>query len=197
MGARWRTFALALLLLTPMPGRADELRLLNVGIRGGVDGPNVFGGDEKEHFQQYDAFATAALPWVWWSGWGLELAPRLMSTAGGLIAADEAGFVGSVVPLLAVGSPDGPLSLDAGVGAAVISRHEFGVQDFGGAFQIVLTFGLRVPIYRGFGVGYRMQHLSDAKLYGEGTGADLHMLELSYSFRRAGSRGSAEPRSRP
>jgi hypothetical protein len=169
--------------LTATPGHADEFRLLNVGIRGGVDGPNVFGGDEKESFQQYDIFATAALPWTWYSRSGWDVAPRLMGTAGALIGAGEAGFVGSLVPLVAVGPRDSALALDLGVGAAVLTRHKFGVQNFGGAFQIVITFGLRVPVYRGFGVGYRMQHLSDAKIYGEGTGADLHMLELSWTFR--------------
>lgn len=183
MGARWAMLCLALFLLTPAPSHADEFRLLNVGIRGGVDGPNVFGGDEKESFQQYDVFATAALPWGWYSesGWGLS--PRLMATAGVLLGAGEAGFVGAVLPVLAFGPRDSPLSLDAGIGAAVLTRHKFGVQNFGGAFQLVVTFGLRVPVYRAIGVGYRLQHLSDAKVYGEGTGADLHMLELTYSFR--------------
>jgi hypothetical protein len=172
-----------ILFLTPGPGHADEVRLLNVGVRGGVDGVNVFGGDEKEHFQQYDVFATATLPWGWYgeSGWGLS--SRLMGTAGVLLGAGEAGFVGALVPVLAFGPRDSPLSLDAGVGAAILTRTKFGVQDFGGALQVVLTFGLRVPVYRGFGVGYRMQHLSDAKIYDDGRGADLHMLELTYTFR--------------
>jgi hypothetical protein len=42
----------------------------------------------------------------------------------------------------------------------------------------VLTFGLRVPVYRAFGIGYRMAHMSDANIYGgHTTGADIHMLE--------------------
>jgi hypothetical protein len=65
MSLRWAMLCLALCLLIPAAGHANEFRLLNVGIRGGVDGPNVFGGDEIEHFQQYDIFATAALPWGW------------------------------------------------------------------------------------------------------------------------------------
>jgi len=179
----WATLGLGLCVLTPAPSHADEFRLLNVGIRGGVDGPNVFGGDEKEHFQQYDIFVTATLPWDWRfeSGWGFS--PRLMGTAGVLEGAGEAGFVGAVVPVLAFGPRDSRWSLDAGIGAAILTRHKFGVQNFGGAFQVVATFGLRVPVYRALGVGYRMQHLSDAKLYGEGTGADLHMLEVIYTFR--------------
>ncbi len=183
MPARWLRLCLALLLLTPTPTLAAEFRLLNVGIRGGVDGPNVFGGDEKEHFQQYDVFATATLPWDWRfdSGWGFS--PRLMGTAGVLIGAGEAGFVGTIVPVLAFGPKDSILALDAGIGAAVLTRHKFGEQNFGGAFQVVVTFGLRVPVYRALGIGYRMAHMSDAKIYGEGTGVDMHMLELTYNFR--------------
>jgi Lipid A 3-O-deacylase (PagL) len=181
---------LGLWVLTPAPSPAEEesnpvpsFRLLNVGIRGGVDGPNVFGADEQEHFQQYDIFATATLPWDWRfaSGWGFS--PRLMGTAGVLIGAGEAAFVTTIVPLLAFGPKNSILALDAGVGAALMTRHKFGEQNFGGAFQVVLTFGLRVPVYRAFGIGYRMAHMSDAKIYGEGRGVDVHMLELTYTFR--------------
>jgi hypothetical protein len=106
-----------------------------------------------------------------------------MGTAGAIIGAGEAGFVGTIVPLLAFGPKDSILALDAGVGAAVLTRHKFGEQNLGGAFQVVLTFGFRVPVYRALGIGYRMAHMSDAKIYGEGTGVDVHMLELTWNFR--------------
>ena len=54
---------LVLLLVTPASTLAGDFRPLNAGIRGGKDGFNVFGGDEDEHFQQYDLFATASLSW--------------------------------------------------------------------------------------------------------------------------------------
>jgi hypothetical protein len=180
----WSAICLGVLHVVPAPSEADELRLLNVGLRGGAAGPNVFGGDEDERFQQYDVVATAALPWSWYhsSGWGVS--SRLMASGGVLAGGGDAGFVGSVVPLVAVGPRGSQLSLDGGVGAAVLARHEFGEQDFGGPFQIVLTFGVRVPVRRALAVGYRMQHISDARIYGdEGNGADLHLLELTYRFR--------------
>lgn len=184
MRTSWAAICLGVLLVTPAPSDADHLRLLNVGVRGGTAGPNVFGGDEDERFQQYDVFGTATLPWSWYHGSGWGVSSRLMATAGALVGAGEAGFVGSVVPLVALGPRGSQLSLDAGVGAAVLSRDVFGAQDFGGPFQIVLTFGLRVPVHRALAVGYRMQHISDARIYGDaGNGADLHMLELTYSFR--------------
>jgi hypothetical protein len=174
---------LVLLLVTPASTLAGDYRLLNVGVRGGVSGLPVFGKHEHEHFQQYDLFATASLPCsrYWESGWGLST--RLMGTAGALTGAGETGFVGSIVPLLALGPKDSILALDAGVGAALISRYKYGDQNFGGVFEFVLTFGLRVPVYRGLGVGYRMAHMSDGTIYGSHSrGVDVHMLELTYNF---------------
>ena len=182
MRPQWPILCLVLLLVAPASTLASDFRLLNAGIRGGVDGFDVFGGDEDEHFQQYDLFATASLPWSkYWSGWGFS--SRLMGTTGVLIGGGDAGFVGTIVPLLAFGPKDSILALEGGVGAALVAPYKFGEQTFGGAFQFALTFGLRVPVYRGFGIGYRLSHMSDSGIYGEGTGVDIHMLELTYSFR--------------
>ena len=179
----WPIPCLVLLLVAPASTLAGDFHLLNVGVRGGASGLEVLGGSEEEHFQQYDLFATASLPWSRYceSGWGFS--SRLMGTAGALIGAGEEGFVGAIVPMLAFGPKDSVLALDVGVGAAGITRHKYGEQNFGGPFEVVLTFGLRVPVYRGFGIGYRMSHLSDAGIYGRHTrGADIHMLELTYNF---------------
>jgi Lipid A 3-O-deacylase (PagL) len=183
MRARWVIRCLGLCLLTASPTHAEDLRLMSVGVRGGLSGLSVLGDKETESFQQYDVVATAGLPWSWYSESGWGLGTRLMASAGALLGAGDAGFVGTLVPAIAVGRRNSQFSLDLGAGGALLSRHKFGSQDFGGPFQVVLTVGLRVPIYRAIGVGYRVQHLSDATLYGSKTrGADLHMFELIYSL---------------
>ena len=166
MRPQWPILCLALLLVTPASTLAGDFRLLNAGVRGGVGGFKVFGGGEDEDFQQYDLFATASLPWSTYGECGWGFSTRLMGTAGVLIGAGEEGFVGAIVPLLAFGPKDSALALDVGVGVAGMTRQEFGEQNFGGAFEFVLTFGLSVPVYRAFGIGYRMGHLSDASIYG-------------------------------
>jgi len=106
-----------------------------------------------------------------------------MVSAGALYGAGETALAVSLVPLLAFGTRDGRFNLDMGAGPALLSRHRFGEQDYGGYFQFALTAGLSVPIYKRLGIGYRFFHYSDAALYGhDTTGADFHMLELHYRF---------------
>ena len=91
--------------------------------------------------------------------------------------------VSTVVPDLALTGWGGLVSLDAGVGAGVFSRHRFGSQDFGGPAQIVGTLGVAVtPITHGY-VGFRLQHFSDGGLYGaDALGVDMYVLEVGYRF---------------
>lgn len=157
--------------------------LLNISVRGRFSGLDVLGGTATEEFQEFDAAAQFRLPWGWYSpsGWGGGL--RLMVSAGALYGAGETALAVSLIPLLVFGSRDGRFNLDMGAGPALLSRHCFGEQDYGGYFQFALTAGLSVPVYKRLGFGYRFLHYSDAALYGhDTTGADFHMLELHYRF---------------
>ncbi|MGH7310074.1 MAG: acyloxyacyl hydrolase [Candidatus Rokuibacteriota bacterium] len=170
-------------LFAPSPSQAEDLRWLSVGIRGGANGQRVLGGDEPESFRQYDVVTTLGLPLSWYaeSGWGVGT--RLMASVGALTGGGDTAFLATLVPGIALGRRDSALAMDIGIGGALLSRYELGRQDFGGPFQVVFTFGLTVPIYGQFGLGYRLHHISDAGLYDNGLGGDLHMLELTYRFR--------------
>jgi hypothetical protein len=87
-----------------------------------------------------------------------------------------------VLPLIAFGTRDGRFAVDLGAGVAVLSQTKFAEQDFGGPVQGALTFGMGIPVYKRFGVGYRFMHYSDWGAYGDTIGADLHMVELIYRF---------------
>ena len=68
-------------------------------------------------------------------------------------------------------------------GLAYFSRYKFGVQDFGGPVQFVATMGVRVNPFAHVYTGFRLQHFSDAGLYGSSSlGVDLYILELGYRF---------------
>jgi hypothetical protein len=180
---RLALMGLVLCLLAPWPSRAEDLRLLSVGMRAGVSGATVLGDVQPEAFQEYAAVASFGLPWERYSQSGWGVGTRLMASAGALRGAGETAFVVSLIPVLALGSQDRRFTLDLGIGGALLSKQRFGTQDYGGPFQFALTLGAGVPLYERLGLGYRFLHYSDAGINGSHTtGADIHMVEFTYRF---------------
>ena len=166
-----------------LPSHASDFELLSVGVRARLGEKRVLGTVQPESFRQYDVTTTVRLPWEerFPAGWGAGA--RLLASAGVLQGADKTALVVSAIPVLAIGTHDGRFTLDLGLGFALLSRHRYAQQDFGGPVQFALTVGLSAPVYERVGVGYRFLHYSDAGAYGRGTiGADFHMLELIYRF---------------
>lgn len=183
IGAGLFIVAMIVFFLAPWPSRAEDLRLLSVGMRARVSEATVIGDVAPEEFQEYDAAATFGLRWGRYSESGWGAGTRLMASAGTLRGTGETALVVSLIPLLALGSQDGRFILDLGIGGALLSKHQFGSQDFGGPFQFALTLGVSVPLYERLGVGYRFLHYSDAGIYGSHTtGVDFHMIEFTYRF---------------
>ncbi len=170
-------------LLAPTPSHADGWELQSLGVRARVSEKTLLGDRAPEDFKEYDLSANVALPWERYaaSGWGMG--SRLMASAGLLRGSGKNALVVSAIPELTLGSEDGRFLLDLGAGGALISRHRFGTQDYGGPFQFALTLGVGVPVYRRLGIGYRFLHYSDAGVNGpDTTGADFHMVEFRYRF---------------
>jgi hypothetical protein len=175
--------AMVVAFLAPWPSRAEDFPLLSVGVRARVSGQTVFGDVAPEEFHEYGAAATFGLPWGRYSGSGWGAGTRLMASAGALRGAGETALAVSLIPVLALGSQDGRFTLDLGMGGALLSKHRFGTQDFGGPFQFALTLGVSIPLYERLGVGYRFLHYSDAGINGPNTtGTDHHMIEFTYRF---------------
>lgn len=180
---RWALLGLLLGFLVPWPGRAEELRLLSVALRGSVSAETVLGADAPETFREYSAALNCGLPWERYSASGWGVGTRLIAGAGALHGGGKTALVISLIPGFALVSQDGRYSLDMGFGGALLSRHHFGTQNYGGPFQFALTAGAGFPLYQRLGAGYRFLHYSDAGLNGANTtGADLHMLEFTWRF---------------
>jgi hypothetical protein len=142
------------------------------------------GKEAKYYFHLYDIAAVIKLPWSWPIGestWGLET--RLLASAGLLTGATESSLVMTIVPGLALNGWDGFVTFDAGAGAGFLTNHKFGEQDFGGPVQITATVGVRINPFSHAYTGVRVQHFSDAGLYGPSSlGVDLFIIELGYRF---------------
>ena len=167
------------------PSLAGEMSLLSIGPRIGFgEKIPLMGKEQKYYFHLYDVAAVIKLPWSWPIGertWSLET--RLITSAGLLTAAGESGLMMTVVPELALSGWEGLVTFDAGAGAGFFSNYKFGVQDFGGPVQIVATMGVRVNPFSHAYTGFRVQHFSDAGLYGPSSlGVDMYIVELGYRF---------------
>jgi Lipid A 3-O-deacylase (PagL) len=167
------------------PGLAGDITLLSIGPRVGLsrDTP-LMGKRHTESFRMADVSAVFSLPWSRPLGgdtW--SLATRLTASAGALDGAGDTGLMMTVVPGLALNGWNELVSFDAGGGVAYFSRHKFGEQDFGGPVQFVATMGVRINPFAHAYTGIRLQHISDAGMYGSSSlGVDLYILELGYRF---------------
>jgi hypothetical protein len=167
------------------PSLAGDMALLSIGPRMGFgEKVPLMGKEQKYYFHLYDIAAVIKLPWSWPLGdspWNLET--RLIASAGLLTGANESGLMMTAVPGLALSGWDGLLTFDTGIGAGFFSNYKFGVQDFGGPVQIVATSGIRVSPFQHAYAGFRVQHFSDAGLYGPSSlGVDMYIVELGYRF---------------
>ncbi|MEP6958849.1 MAG: acyloxyacyl hydrolase [Nitrospirota bacterium] len=167
------------------PSLADDVTLVSIGPRMGFSGKTpLLGREQKYSFHLFDVAAVFKLPWSWQLGespWNVET--RLITSAGVLTGADESGLMMTIVPVLALSGWKGLVTFDAGVGAGFFSNYKFGAQNFGGPAQLVATMGVHVSPFAHAYAGFRVQHFSDAGLYGSSSlGVDMYILELGYQF---------------
>jgi hypothetical protein len=173
------------LLATAGIGEGVDTPLMAVGVRGGISikGESPLGEQMREDFVGGDLFGLFRLPWSWYSASGWGVGTRLITSAGAMSALEKVALVSSVAPVVALGTRDGRFTIDAGLGGAIISAHQFGRHDLGGPFQFVATAGASVVPVGRIGFGYRFQHYSDGTIFGTHTrGVDLHMIELTYRY---------------
>ena len=182
----WTVIAtLGVTLHTSVLAFAEEPALIRIGPRIGFSGSSpLLGKEQKYNFRLYDVAALWRLPWQWPLGnTGLRLETRLITSAGAITGGGDTGFIGTVVPDLALTAWNGRVSLDAGLGAGLFPKYHFGTQNFGGPVQIVGTVGIGVNVWAHAYAGFRLQHFSDATLYGSNTlGADMYIFEIAYRF---------------
>jgi hypothetical protein len=184
--ARSLGFALlGLFILISEQSIAGDTTLLSIGPRYGFSrNEPLLGKRQTAKFELIDLAATFELPWAWPLGespWSVET--RLITSAGALSSAEDTGLIATVVPNVALNGWKGLVSLDVGVGLGFLGREKYSTQEFGGHVQLVLTTALQIhPISHAF-VGFRLQHFSDAGIYGsDSLGFDLYMIEGGYRF---------------
>jgi hypothetical protein len=150
---------------------------LMAGLRSGLS------DDSGIDFAQYEAFAVHRLPWQGQGPGTWRWSTRLEGTAALLRAAGQSGLVSSLGPAVALASPGGRWNFDGGSSVAYLSRYRFDGKHLGGRMQFISHLGIEYLLQPQLGLGYRLQHMSNADLYAENPGVDLHLLQIGYRFR--------------
>jgi hypothetical protein len=163
--------------------QAEESTLISIGPRIGFSQKTpLLGKQQREVFRLYDVAAIFRLPWQWPLDAGKwNLRTGLITSVGLLEAAGDAGAMVTAVPDLILTGWNELISFDAGAGAGLFSRHQFGSQNFGGPAQFVATIGIRVSPFTHSYAAFHLLHFSDAGLYGSASvGVDMFIFEGGY-----------------
>jgi hypothetical protein len=173
----WVIWVFVIIAFVPQPVCSGEITWRSIGLRGGVNDNR-----NDENFQQYEAFTTWKLPWLWrWdSGWAVGT--YFEANAGMLSGDGTAAFVGSIGPGLYISGLKDVIEISIGINPTVISKHEFGDENLGGPIQFTSHIGLNINFAKHYSVGYRFQHMSNGPLYEENPGVNTHMIEGGYRF---------------
>jgi len=168
--------ALSLLCGVPPAAVAADAPLWEAGVRTGYS----FIGTDK-NFAETDLFLQRDLPLKWPVMRGLEFGSRVGGSLGALVGHTETGFLGHLGPEIYLNMAE-IVQLHGGTHVGLLNQRSFVQRNFGGRFQFVNHGGLRVQVGEHFLAGYRFQHMSNADIYKENPGLNIHFIEFIYRF---------------
>lgn len=164
-----------LMFIVPSLGLAIETKM-EFGVRGGVDN-----GDVDESFKMGEVYFQHVLPWQKEFNSETKIYTRLDMAAGVLEADSEKGKYIAAGADVVLSMSAGNWEVEAGCRPIWISEYEYGQEDFGGPIQFISHVGTSF-IIGNWVVSYRFLHMSNADLYHENGGVDLHMVGLGRRF---------------
>lgn len=160
---------------------AEGMKWDSVGIRGAVSATSL-----DDPFLELELVGGLTLgsrkPWRLEADSGWFVQSRLDLSAGSLSGRSEDGFVGTIGPAFTLGNKSFPVFLDLGSSPTILSRYKFGRTNFGDPFQFTSHVGFLWEIGSHVVMGYRVQHMSNARISRHNPGLDLHAFGLSYKF---------------
>ena len=164
-----------LILLLPMTSWSLDTTM-EIGVRGG-----------RETLTEHEDFAAGELYYLQTLPWHKELTPRttlytrLDAGIGYLRASSKSGdwlAVGGDVVLCLM---DGVWELEGGFRPTWLFEHGLGGENFGGPVQFSSHVGATFSLGQ-VALSYRYQHTSNAALYDNNPGINLHLFGLGVRF---------------
>jgi len=170
---KWLITSLVLLALCD-PGTAVAAEW-ELGLRGGTDATSV-----RENYRAAEVYLLYPLSWQAEVAGG-KLRPRLDCGIGWIEAVgDNGGWLAAGADL--VYALDAlPLELEVGFRPTWLSNDDYGRDDFGGPLQFASHAGVALRL-EPVTLSYRFQHLSNANIYEDNAGLDLHLFGCGVRF---------------
>lgn len=166
-----------LMALAPLQAEADTSKKFTLG---GQAGWPISGEDED--FNKYSAFGKVKLPWTLGPDASVHIVFKWDLTLGALDGEGDSSFIGTTGPSLTIGKSGGLFSVDFGGHIAYLDKYEIGYSNFGGNVQFIAYGGVNLHITDRLFIGYRIDHMSNAKIYDENPSLNLHMVQLGFQF---------------
>ncbi|HUP65545.1 MAG TPA: acyloxyacyl hydrolase [Thermoanaerobaculia bacterium] len=177
-GTRRFPFSLSLLLLValfPHHLTAQSLPSMEAGARTGYIKTTSGEFTQSEAFAQQPLPYRCTLPRNWIAQSGIEM------SAGVLMHEGEEMLVVAAGPVVSFTRPGAHWFIEVGSRPTLISERSMGARDFGGPFQFTSHFSIGV-IWRQLEIGYRIQHISNARIYSDNDGINMNMLNIGWRF---------------
>lgn len=166
----------SLLTFSPLSAESGAFGFDRLGFRAGID------GESDADIENYEVYGVMKTPWHWDLQDDRTLVFEFEWSAGVLDGEGETAGLFKLAPQLRFQTPKLPIEIVVSSGPSLITEDEFDELDLGGAFQFTSTAGIDWQIDESWTVGYRFQHISNAHIYDENDGLNLHSLSVDFRF---------------
>ncbi len=172
-----KKYLLVVLLVVFLPTLSSALDTnMELGIRGGVDTERL-----SEDYTVGEIYYLQTLPWQKDLCSNAKVYTRLDAGVGYIDTKSRNGGWLAVGGDVVLSMLEGAWEIDAGTRPTLLSRYEFEDDRFGGVLQFTSHIGTAVVVKNAV-LSYRLQHTSNANIYKDNTGLDLHMVGLGLRF---------------
>ena len=150
---------------------------MEAGARGGVDNSNNL----EKNYTAAELYFLKNFPWTLQLGKQTILSSRFDAGATYLNASGDKGGMLAAGGDLVLGFWNGGLELEVGFRPTWMFDHTYGDDDFGGGMQFTSHAGIALG-WQNLVLNYRLQHTSNAGIYDDNPGLNLHMIGLGCRF---------------
>ncbi|MDH3544202.1 MAG: acyloxyacyl hydrolase [Desulfuromonadales bacterium] len=155
---------------------AGDKTVFEMGARGGVNDNRNY-----EDFTAGEVYLLRNLPWQMPLAQSATLRTRLDAGVTFLEAAGEQSAMLAIGGDLFVPMLDDRLEVEVGLRPAFLHDYKIGEDNFGGNLQFTSHAGLTLR-WQEISLSYRIQHTSNASIYEQNKGLNLHLVGLGGRF---------------